>query len=186
MRYKKQIILFLAFLLVLKVLSCRLVDYNTKELQDKCPQMSTLTVITEGELEKFLPLWREYMQNGLDKEVPDKVSLLSENFAEKLPVRVQVWFNKNCWTAERFYYVEQRLQAVLRTLYLQQHTNEVKKVLSEQIKRETDETRIATYQDMINMQDKIANVENVTNQEVELVTKLRPQIESVINFKSVN
>ncbi len=183
MRYKKQIILILAFLLVLKVLSCRLVDYDTPIYDSKCQPMSTLVVINEQELNSFLKLWQEYMNKGLYKDVPDKVSLLSENFTAKLPVRVNVWLNKNCWTAERFYYVEQRLQAILRTIYLKQHADEVKKVLSEQMEQEKDEDRIATYQDMINKQDEIANIENVTDAEINLVKKMQKQAELVLKMR---
>lgn len=181
MEWKRYLILFLAFLLVLKVFSCRLVDYETEGFKKQCPSLSTLIVVTESEMDAFLPLWQEYVKSGMSKEVSDKVSLMSGDFAEKLPLRVKVWFNKNCWTPERFFYVEQRLQAILRTIYLQQHTNEVKKVLLEQINHETDENKIKMYQDMIAMQDKISGIEGVTTSETEMVMKRQKQIETILN-----
>lgn len=181
MEWKKYLILLLAFLLVLKVFSCRLVDYETEGFKKQCPSVSTLVVVTDNEVEAFLPLWQEYIKSGMSKEVSDKISLISGDFAEKLPLRIQVWLNKHCWTPERFFYVEQRLQAILRTLYLQQHTSAVKQVLTEQMENETDEDKVKMYQDMIVIQDKISGIEGVTSSEISLVQKRQKQIENILN-----
>ena len=162
-----------------------MVDYNTFVVKETCPPMAVTTEISAEETEKFLPLWSEYMAQGLNTDVSDKVSLMSGDLETALPWPVNFWLNKNCWTAERFYYVEQRLRSILRTLYLREHTRAVKEILLQQLKSETDEAKKASYQNMIDMQDTIANVEAVSEEELNIVRSREQLIEDVLNGKNV-
>ena len=147
--------------------------------------MAVTTEISAEETENFLPLWSEYMAQGLNTDVSDKVSLMSGDLETALPWPVNFWLNKNCWTAERFYYVEQRLRSILRTLYLREHTRAVKEILLQQLENETDEAKKASYQNMIDIQDAIANVEAISEEELNIVRGREQLIEDVLNGKNV-
>ncbi len=183
--WKKYLILGLAFLLLVKVLSCRLVDYDFADVKESCKPMADTVEISAAEVERFLPLWAEYMSNGLNTDVSDKISLLSGDLETALPWKVSFWLQQHCWTATRFYYVEQRLRAIIRTLYLQEHTRAVKAILSEQMEREDDDARKAAYQNMIDMQDKIAGIEAVSDNELLIVHNRVQLIDDVLNGKAI-
>lgn len=182
---KRYVILIVAVLVLIKVFSCRLVDYQTEGFKKTCPPLATAEVVSADELAAFLPLWSEYVSSGLDETVPADISLLSGNFSDHLPWKLKWWLERNCWTAERFYYVAQRLQTIVQAVYLKQHTDAVKEVLSAQMAGETDQDRVASYQEMIAMQDKIANIEAVSAQELKMVAGQVAQIEQLLNKKEI-
>ena len=95
---RKYIILLLSFLLILRVLSCSIVPETEKEITPRCKSMSTEETISASEIDAFLKLWVEYVNKGYDKKVSDKVSLLSGQLEDKIPLKIKMWFNKNCWT----------------------------------------------------------------------------------------
>ena len=101
----------------------------------------------------------------------------------RLPRDVKIWFHKQCWEPARFFYVEQRLQAVINTVRLKKHTDGVKKVLTDLLQSENDEVKIQSYKDMLAMQDKIVNVENVTEDEVALVSGREDEFGDVLSGK---
>ena len=92
--------------------------------------MAESAEISKAETEQFLSLWAEYLERGLNVDVSDKISLLSGDIDTALPWHVTFWLTQNCWTASRFYYVEQRLRSIIHTLYLQEHTRDFKKSLT--------------------------------------------------------
>ena len=181
--WKRYLILGLAFLLLIKVFSCRLVDYDTFSIKKDCRPMASSTEITAPELEEFLPLWSAYVADGLNDMVSDKISLLSGDLESALPWQVNFWLHKRCWTADRFYYVEQRLRSIIHALYLREHTRAVKEILTERLEGETDEIKKTSYQNMIDMQDAIAVVEAVSDEELQAVRGRENEIEEVLNGK---
>lgn len=183
MQIKRLIILVLAAFLIVKVLDFRLVDYNTPNFKKQCAPMQTEEFLSAYELESFLPVWSEYVRSGEKDKVSDKVSLLSNNVEISLPLNVKIWFSRHCWDPERFFYVEQRLQAAVNTVRLKKHTDGVKKVLTDLLQLEKDEVKIQSYKDMLAMQDKIANVENVTEDEVALVSGREDELDDVLSGK---
>lgn len=183
--WKRYLVLLMAFLLLMKVFSCRLVDYNFSFVRESCLPLSSATEISLMEANAFLAVWSEYMAEGLNNDISDKVSLISGELKTALPWKVNFWLNRHCWTAERFYYVEQRLRAIIRTLYLREHTQVVKEILSVQMKNEIDENKKASYQSMIDMQDAIANVEVVSEAELQIVRGREQLIENVLNGKTL-
>lgn len=139
--------------------------------------------ISKAETEQFLSLWAEYLERGLNVDVSDKISLLSGDIDTALPWHVTFWLTQNCWTASRFYYVEQRLRSIIHTLYLQEHTRAVKEILKNLLHNETDEMKKNSYQNMIEVQDLIANIEAVSPQELQMIEGRAQQVEDVLNGK---
>ena len=68
---------------------------------------------------------------------------------------------------------------------LKQHTDGVKKVLTNLLQSEQDEAKIESYKDMLAMQDKIVNVENVTEDEVALVSGRENEFDDILSGKIV-
>lgn len=180
---KRYIILAFAFLLVANVLSCHLVDFQTPVFPSRCPPVSAEEQVSGEELENFLTTWSDYMAKGLNKDVPDKISLIGETVSSKLPWRVSFFLNRNCWDAERFYYVEQRVRSILHTLYLKEHTTQVAAVLQAQLDQEQNDAKKDAYRQMIDMQDKIAQIEGVSADELVLVQGRETKIENVLSGK---
>lgn len=181
--WKRYLVLFLALLLILKVFSCHLVDYDSIMTKKTCRPMAEGAEISKAETEQFLSLWAEYLERGLNVDVSDKISLLSGDIDTALPWHVTFWLTQNCWTASRFYYVEQRLRSIIHTLYLQEHTRAVKEILKNLLHNETDEMKKNSYQNMIEVQDLIANIEAVSPQELQMIEGLAQQVEDVLNGK---
>lgn len=181
--WKRYLVLFLALLLILKVFSCHLVDYDSIMTKKTCRPMAESAEISKAETEQFLSLWAEYLERGLNVDVSDKISLLSGDIDTALPWHVTFWLTQNCWTASRFYYVEQRLRSIIHTLYLQEHTRAVKEILKNLLHNETDEVKKNSYQNMIEVQDLIANIEAVSPQELQMIEGRAQQVEDVLNGK---
>ncbi len=183
MQIKRYVILFLAAVLIVKVLNFKLVDYTTPDFKKQCAPMQTEEFLTAYELKSFLPVWSEYVRSGEKNDVSDKISLLSGNIEESLPLNVKIWLSRRCWEGARFFYVEQRLQAVINTVRLKKHTDGVKQVLTDLLQAETDKAKIADYKDMIALQDEIVNIENVSDDEVALVNGHEDELADVLSGK---
>lgn len=178
---KRYLILILAFLLVVKVFSCHLVESDTKGVSEDCPAVSHSREISKYEFDKFLETWSLYMREGYAQKVSDKISLAEGLPSENLPWILRYWLQRRCWDTDRFYYVEQRVRAVLSTSYLQKHTSEVAAILENQAENEDDEAKKEAYQDMLAIQSKIANVEGVSESELSFVKGREELIEQVLS-----
>ena len=89
---KRYVILFLSFLLIVKVLSCDIIPESAKERKPRCEPVNESTEVSLEEIDKFLEMWKEYTEKGYDKIVSDKVSLVSGSLEDKIPLKVKLWF----------------------------------------------------------------------------------------------
>ncbi len=176
---RRYIILILALLLILKVFSCSIVPETKKEYTPRCKSVSEEQEISSAEIDAFLKLWVEYIQKGYNKEVSDQISLLSGKIEDKMPLKIKLWFNKNCWTISRFYYVEERLKSIIQAIYLKRHTASILNILNSYITEENKDQ----YQHMIDMQHEIANIENVSEGELAIVEMREAEIVNILNLK---
>ncbi len=176
---KRYLILLLSFLLIAKVLSCSLISEDIKQRKPRCEPISETTEISSAEIDAFLKLWSEYVEKGYDKTVSEKISLLSGELEDKIPLKVKLWFNNKCWTIDRFFYVEDRIRASVRTLYLKRHSDSILSILNEKMTKENAEQ----YQQMIDMQNQIANVENISDEELKQIEMREAQIVKALNMK---
>ena len=176
---KKYLILFLTALLLIKVLSCDVLPESTELVHPRCESMNEAAELTFKEINSFLDIWAEYVKNGYDKEVSDKVSLISGDIVNDIPLNVKLWFNSKCWVIKRFYYVEDRLRAALHTLYLKRHSAAILAILNERMTEENEEQ----YKQMIEMQNKIANIEQISDEELKMVESKEAQIIKILNAK---
>lgn len=179
---KRYTILLLTLLFLYKVLSCSIVPETEKAQLPRCPEISEATELSSAEIDNFLTLWKEYVKEGYDKKVSNKISLMDGNLEDNLPLSLKLWFNNNCITAKRFYYIEERLRASLQTIYLKRHSSSIIAVLNEKMKDAEDGAKEA-YVQMIEEQNKIANIENISDNEIKIVEMLEAEIVKVLGAK---
>ena len=176
---RKYIILLLAFLLILRVLSCSIIPDVNEKMKERCQPIETQTQISAIEVEKFLKDWAEYVENGYNKKVSDKVSLVDGPLEDQLPEALKLWFNKKCWTIQRFYYIEDRLKTALQTLYLRRHSESILAILKDRMNEENE----SEYKNIIEMQKQIVNVENISNEELKFIEMREAEIVKILNMK---
>ncbi len=180
-KIKRLSVLLLACLLLAKVLSGRLVDYSLPEVPSRCPPMQSTKEISADELSHFLKTWTAYFENKIDLDEPDKVSLSTDKPSQKASWRAKMFFDHNCWDMDRFFYVEQRVRSIVNTVYLKKHTVGVIEVLHQLMAQEGDQAKRAAYQEMINMQEMIANIEHVSDDEVNMVKGREEKIREILD-----
>ena len=176
---KRRVILLLAFLLLLRVFTCSIVPESDKEAKHRCEPMSVSEEISENEVNNFLKTWNEYVKKGYDKKVQDKVSLMDGKLEDNLPFSVKLWLSAKCWEPKRFYYVEDRLRSAVRTLYLKKHSASILSILQDKAQG----SDASEYQDMIDMQNKIANIENISDEELKFVQMREAEITKILNVQ---
>lgn len=179
---KRYTILLFAVLFLYKILSCSIVPESKKANLPRCPEISETTEISSAEIDTFLTLWQEYVKEGYDKKVSSTISLMDGNLEDNLPISLKLWFNNNCITAKRFYYIEERIKASLQTVYLKRHSASIIAVLNERMKDAKDGSEEA-YVQMIEEQKKIANIENISNEEVKIVEMREAEIVKILGVK---
>ena len=179
---KRYTILLLTLLFLYKVLSCSIVPESEKAQLPRCPEISESKEISANEIDTFLTLWQEYVAKGYDKKVSNQISLMEGNLEDNLPISLKLWFNNKCITAKRFYYIEERLKASLQTVYLKRHSASIIAILNEKLKDAKDGTEGA-YKQMIEEQSKIANIENISDNEIKIVEMREAEIVKVLSAK---
>ena len=75
--------------------------------------------------------------------------------------------------------MEDRLRAALHTLYLKRHSAAILAILNERMTKENEEQ----YKQMIEMQNKIANIEQISDEELKMVESKEAQIIKILNTK---
>lgn len=179
---KRYLILFLTGAFLFKVFSCSIVPESESVNMPRCPEISDTKVISANEIDTFLTLWQEYVKEGYDKKVSNSISLMNGDLEDNLPISLKLWFNNNCITAKRFYYIEERLKSALHTVYLKRHSASIIAVLSEKMKEAKDGNEEA-YIQMIEDQKKIANIENISDGEINVVEMREAEIVKILNAK---
>ena len=175
----RYIILLIAFVLILRVLSFSIAPNKGYDTETRCPPMSTAEQISFIEIDKFLKDWVEYVEKGYYEKVSEKISLRDGDIEDNLPMSVKLWFDMKCWKAERFFYIEDRLKASINTLYLRRHSASILAILNERITSENE----SEYQNIIDMQKKIANIENISDEELKIVEMREAEIAKILNTK---
>ncbi len=176
---RRYIILFAACLIIIRVLSCSIIPDISKNVNPDCKPMNTKEQISSIEADKFLQDWVEYINKGYHNLVPEKISLIEGSLDEHLPLPVKVWFNKKCWSAKRFYYVEDRLRTTLQMLYLRRHSESILAILNERMNGENE----AEYKNIIEMQKNLIHIENISEEELKFVAMSEAEIVKILNMR---
>lgn len=136
-------------------------------------------VVTPDEMEAFLPVWSKYAHSKISKNNFSQISLSDKTASSKL----EKWLKKRGWEAQRFFYVEQRLAATIKSIYLRKHSKGTIKALNAQLKSETNPQVADNIKKLIASQKQISNVEQVSDAEIAMVSPRLEEIERILEGK---
>lgn len=153
---------------------------NTIGTQEKVMEIAAQTtspdIVTPEEMNAFLPTWSKYAHDKISKNNFHQISLSDKAASQKL----EKWLYKRGWEVDRFFYVEQRLAAIIKSIYLQKHSEDTIKILREQLKTETNPQIINNIENLIASQKQISNVEGVSAAEIAMVSPRLEEIEQIL------
>ncbi len=139
-------------------------------------------VVQEDEMKEFLTVWSEYIYSGTSRKMSLKLSLSDK----EIPTELKKWLKKHGWKdVDRFFYVEQRLASVVKSVYLQKHAESTIKVLERQLGEEKNEQVANNIRKVISEQKKMTKVENVSQQEIDMVKPNVDKIREILEGKVV-
>ncbi len=139
-------------------------------------------IVRFDEMDAFLETWSEYIYSGTSRKMSLKLSLSDK----KIPADLKKWLKKHGWKdAERFFYVEQRLASIVKSVYLKRHAESTIKVLEKQLQEEENPQIADNIRKVIANQKKMAAVENVSEQEIEMVAPNVDKIYEILEGKVV-
>lgn len=148
--------------------------------------------ISEQELMAFLPVWSDYMQQNISELGKRPVSLASGAPEDNLSDEAKEWLLRRLWYPKRFFYVEQRLRAILKTIDQQEQSNaliadlsrQYKELSAQQAQNPTPdpslESLMSGIQNMIHLQQQKQNVEKISDAEIKLITPMKSVVKDAL------
>ena len=143
-------------------------------------------VVNEDEMHHFFRVWSEYLQSDVQNFAKDKVSLKNGKPSEVLPKKVILWLEERGFDADRFFYVEDRLNAVVKTALVDYHIEKMTEILQyekSKTKAKDKDTRLSIDR-MLEVQERNKNIEKVTPSEISMVNQNLPLIEDILSGKT--
>lgn len=153
----------------------------------------TTKEISRQELMAFLPVWSDYMQQNISELEKHPVSLASGAPEENLSAEAKEWLLRRLWYPKRFFYVEQRLRAILKTIEYQEQSKDLIESLTKQYQTlETIQAQNITpdpqltsqmsgIQNMIEEQQRKQNVEQITPEEIKMIEPIQAVIRETLH-----
>ena len=126
-------------------------------------------IIGFKEMDDFLFLWSELLEQSF--ATPNLPAMLDVNTAneQKLSSRVQKWIKNQGWSVERFFYVGQRLNSIVKACRLKILAAQTSESLKLQLEQTKDEEMRVTIQRLMNEQSQMYRTLNVSDGEIEMV-----------------
>lgn len=148
--------------------------------------------ISESELKAFLPVWADYMQQNISELGKRPVSLASGAPEDNLSDEAKEWLLRRLWYPKRFFYVEQRLRAILKTLDQQEQSNALIADLSKQYEELSVQqaqnvipdpkltSQMSGIENMIHQQQQQQNVEQISDAELNLIAPMKAAVKDTL------
>ncbi len=148
--------------------------------------------ISEQELMAFLPVWSDYMQQNISELGKRPVSLASGAPEDNLSDEAKEWLLRRLWYPKRFFYVEQRLRSILKTIDQQEQSNaliadlsrQYEELSAQQAQNPTPdpslESLMSGIQNMIHLQQQKQNVEKISDAEIKLITPMKSVVKDAL------
>lgn len=140
-------------------------------------EVSTSPEISTSELRAFLKTWHKYLEDGMDKVGYSQLSLSSKNSATEINPKVARWLKRKGWNPDRFFYVEQRLRAIIATIKRDERIVKTNMMIKKRLKNEDNGNLATALSRLSENESKKLNVEQITEVERRLVA---PELEEVI------
>lgn len=138
--------------------------------------VSTSPEISASELRAFLKTWHKYLEDGMDKVGYAQLSMSVQGRADKVNPRVARWLERKGWNADRFFYVEQRLRAVIATIHRDKRIARNNQMIKKRLKNIADQNLAAALTRLAENEVKKINVEQITPAERHMV---EPQMDDI-------
>lgn len=144
--------------------------------------------ITQEELMAFLPVWSDYVQQNIG----------DLHLEENLSPQAEKWLLRNKWRPARFFYVEQRLRVILKTLEQHQNNQRMINGLEQQLAAlrsrqvesgQYDPQAVSlanSLEKMISEQQARLNIEQITPQELALIAPLQPVVREALERRPLS
>ena len=148
--------------------------------------------ISKPELMAFLPVWSDYMQQNISELGKRPVSLASGAPEDNLSDEAKEWLLRRLWYPKRFFYVEQRLRSILKTIDQQEQSNaliadlsrQYEELSAQQAQNPTPdpslESLMSGIQNMIHLQQQKQNVEKISDAEIKLITPMKSAVRDAL------
>ena len=148
--------------------------------------------ISKPELMAFLPVWSDYMQQNISELGKRPVSLASGAPEDNLSDEAKEWLLRRLWYPKRFFYVEQRLRSILKTIDQQEQSNaliadlsrQYEELSAQQAQNPTPdpslESLMSGIQNMIHLQQQKQNVEKISDAEIKLITPMKSVVKDAL------
>ena len=94
---------FIFSVLLVAVYFANLMYTDSKEAKIKLEQMLRKTTVDKAEMDRFLPVWAEYLEDGVSRIGARQISLTIGSASEKFPVKTVNWLAARGWNADRFF-----------------------------------------------------------------------------------
>ena len=164
-RILKAVILLLSVVGLYDVATCSIVRYPEKyKVQEKYD-----TPLTEEDVVAFVPVWQEFNDEFGDKVNLSELSLSNKLPAETIPYSAGLWLKSKGWSANRYFYVEQRIYDIMHHIYLRKHSLDIIDVMKKSLATETDTAARENINNIITAQEEILNNLSISPGEMEAV-----------------
>lgn len=151
--------------------------------EDKSREANERIEIDAGEMDSFLKVWPKYLHSNVASLSAYQVSFANGRPSKTLHPKVIKWLNKRGWNADRFFYVEQRLRAIIKTVEHERHIIGMMKTLEGQLQNESNPSTAQSMKQAIDAQMQSLNVERISRQELDMAEPHAEEIKAVLDGK---
>lgn len=173
------IVLYTNFVLFEKPETFRLKEEVLREKEDKDIVGEPLS---REEINSFMNVWGDYKNSWVGNLGIRQLSLTtSDSQAKKVPYITRAWINRKGWEVDRFFYVEERLKAIVISLSVEDRAKKTVDVLEKQYKLEKNQANKDNIKRLIDYQKQLLNIEKVSKKERDMV---RPYLQDIAELLS--
>lgn len=180
-RKRKLLILLLSFVLLAFILMTPLSDLGRfGSAYDRMPEQGE--ILDVAELNSFLSVWAEFMRKDVAGYKSQQLSLSSRGTADGFPPQLVRWLKRQGWSAERFFYDEQKIRELANIASLEENVESNRKLLK---KLGKDAASGANLKNIITRQEEQLKLARVNPQELELIKANLYQVNMIMDGKAV-
>lgn len=141
--------------------------------------------ITFQEMNAFLEVWSKYLQKDIGKYGLQQISLVVGKPSEKFPPQLVRWLDQEGWNVDRFFYLEQRLKAIVKTALLMEHLEANRQIYTQMSGRGGDSAALENMRRILQEQEHNLNAEKISPQELGLVKDNLYKINAVLEGNAI-
>lgn len=141
--------------------------------------VSTSRTISQNELRAFLKTWHRYRQEGMDKLGFTELSLVTNSSPAQANPDLARWLERKGWDADRFFYIEERIRAIISTIKRDEQIAKNQKLMLQQAKAGGSSELSTALLKNAEAQNQKINIEKITSAERAMI---KPQMQDIISL----